>query len=477
MNRINRSNKSNRRNPKKSYIVKAPSIVLQIAMGLFTLFLGINSTFVSHAEPRVQSYGEELVIVIDPGHGGENLGTIENGFEEKTMTLITAQAMYEELIKYDNVTVHMTRTDDRDLSLKERAEFAASVGADFLFSLHYNASANHTHFGSEIWISLQPPYNAYGYQFGYCFMSEMKDMGLFLRGIKTRPGDKGDYYGVIRESVALSIPAVILEHCHVDEDRDVPYCATEEEWIAFGKRDALAVAKYFGLSSKTLGVDYSQESLTLPKVTENALVQSTVRDETEPDVCMIELQNVDYDTGELTLTVTATDYDSPLIYYDCSIDGGETFCDPIEWPGVDLLNEVTNDIFTLSMQIPSGVQPKIILRAYNLADLYKESNTISLLQEFLYGQNTVKEDTENAEAVMNDLNDRHSAGTTTFTPEEKVAETEDEVSFLAFLKLCLVVVIIIFVVVLVSQSISYNRRKKRRRQRIKELENSRNHIR
>ena len=138
---------------------------------LICLIYGSAPAIVSHAEPRVQSYGEELVIVIDPGHGGENLGTIEKGFEEKTMTLVTAQAMYDELMQYDNVTVHMTRTDDRDLDLEERAEFAKTVNADFLFSLHYNASENHTHFGSEIWIPLNPPYNAYGYQFGHVFMS------------------------------------------------------------------------------------------------------------------------------------------------------------------------------------------------------------------------------------------------------------------------------------------------------------------
>ena len=238
-------------------------------LGMICFMLILSTPIISHAEPRVQSTGDDLVIVIDPGHGGENQGTIQNGFEEKQMTLVTAQAMYNELIQYDNVTVYMTRNDDRDLSLKERAEFAASVNADFLFSLHYNASENHTHFGSEIWISCMPPYHAYGYQFGYAFMKEMEDMGLFLRGIKTRINDEGaDYYGIIRESVALSVPAVILEHCHVDEERDVPYCEAEEEWIAFGQRDALAVAKYFGLSSEALGVDYSQESLNLPKANE-----------------------------------------------------------------------------------------------------------------------------------------------------------------------------------------------------------------
>lgn len=438
------------------------------------IICGLLPGNVAHAAPRVQAYGDELVIVIDPGHGGENRGTIENGFEEKTMTLATAQAMYDELIQYDNVTVYMTRTEDKDLSLEERTEFAKSVDADFLFSLHYNASENHTLFGSEIWISLEAPYNAYGYQFGHCFMSEMQDMGLFLRGIKTRKGNNGDYYGIIRHSVARSIPAVIIEHCHVDEDRDVPYCKTEEEWIAFGKRDALAVAKYFGLSSKKLDVDYSIESLNLPKVNESTLVQSTLRDETKPDVCVLELQEANYKTGEVVLNVTATDYDSPMLYYTYSIDGGKTYCTPIEWPGLDLLKGICTDTFTLAIQIPSGVEPEIILRAYNLADLYAESNSVPFLQTFFYDENSAadKEAQEETQSVSSIIEkNRHTAGTITFTPEGATAEEEaEDVSFMTFLKLCLILVIIIFFAVLVSQAVIYNRRKRRRRQRIKELE-------
>ncbi len=103
------------------------------------------------AAPRLQDTGGKVIIVIDPGHGGKNQGTIENNHEEKQMTLTTALAMYEELSLYDNVEIYMTRTEDVDLSLKERAEFALSVDADFLFSIHYNASLNHELFGSEVW--------------------------------------------------------------------------------------------------------------------------------------------------------------------------------------------------------------------------------------------------------------------------------------------------------------------------------------
>ena len=129
------------------------------------------------ADGRIQETQDVITIVIDPGHGGENEGTIENGFQEMS--------------KYDNVEVYLTRTTDVDLGLDERAAFAASVDADFLFSIHYNASLSHELYGSEVWVSAFAPYNAYGYQFGMVQMETMRGMGLFLRGVKTRLGDNG----------------------------------------------------------------------------------------------------------------------------------------------------------------------------------------------------------------------------------------------------------------------------------------------
>lgn len=448
-------------------------------LGLFLCLLLSAGQTVS-AAPRLQDTGEKLVIVIDPGHGGENEGTIAGSYSEKIMTLISAQAMYEELIQFDNVEVHMTRTDDRDLSLKERAEYAKSVDADFLFSIHYNASEYHTMFGSEVWVSCQPAYNAYGYQFGYLQMLEMQEMGLYLRGIKTKLNDEGtDYYGILRESAALAIPAVIIEHCHVDEERDIPFCETEEDWIAFGQADARAVAKYFGLSSSSLGVDYSDISNDLPAVSENSRVQSTLLDKTTPDVCMIELMDTDYDTGDVTIQVTAADYDSPLLYYDYSIDGGATFSVLNPWPRVDVLEGTYADTFTFHVQVESGIQPEIMVRAYNYADLYTESNSIPFLQAFYYGE-TVFSTSETENITDNDSpsteRERHTAGTTTFTPalaDGDEAE-EEEVSIFTFLQICLVFVVILFGAVLITQAIIYQRRRKRRRQRMKDAGKHRN---
>lgn len=451
---------------------KLSRIVLVLAVGICLW----GSALEAQAAPRLQATGEELVVVIDPGHGGANEGTTENGFLEKEMTLVTAQAMYEELIQYDNITVYMTRTEDVDLSLKQRAEFAASVDADFLFSLHYNASLNHTLYGTEIWIPSQPPFNAYGYQFGTVYLQEMQEKGLFLRGIKTRLNKGADYYGIIRESAALEIPAAILEHCHVDQSNDGSYCQTQEDWKAFGRADALAVAKYFGLSSEKLGVDYGEESLKLPEASASIIVQSTVRDETDPDVCLIELQEENQDTGEVRIAVTATDYDSPMLYYDYSVDGGATYTELIPWPGTDLLEGSCPDSFTLDLTIPSGVLPRILVRAYNLADLYTESNEITFLRAFSYGEEAEQsQDAENFhenQDVSADPGEEGDPAVITFAPAV-IQREEEESPFLKFLILCLILVSFIFLAAFTAQFAVYRRRKKRRRQRIKELEEQR----
>ena len=42
------------------------------------------------------------------------------------MTMVTAMAMYEELLKYDNVDVYLTHTEDVNLSLADRAQLLKS---------------------------------------------------------------------------------------------------------------------------------------------------------------------------------------------------------------------------------------------------------------------------------------------------------------------------------------------------------------
>lgn len=410
---------------------------------------------------RLQDIGEKLVIVIDPGHGGDNLGTTENGHEEKSMNMVTAKAMYDELSLYDNVEIHLTHTKDIKMSLAERAEYAYSLDADFLFSIHYNASECHELFGAELWVPLDAPANAYGYQFGEVWLKSLGQRGLFIRGVKTRVGEKGDYYGIIRESADRGIPAVILEHCHVDEERDAPFCASEEDLIQFGRDDATAVAKYFGLKSEALNVDYS--GYQLAEVSENTPVSITLQDETAPDICTIAFSEADYESGRLSLTVTAADYESPLIYYSYSLDGGATFSPRNIWPGVNTLTGEYEDTFTLHLTIPDGTWPTVILRAYNMFELTTDSNAYVSPKVFQHvAQSDLSEGVPAlGEAVSgSDAEEASMSGTILQTMSPNVEE-KPSLSILSFLEICLVAVIVLFLLLLVSRGFAGRGRRKR----------------
>ncbi|MCR5254414.1 MAG: N-acetylmuramoyl-L-alanine amidase [Acetatifactor sp.] len=415
-------------------------------------------SFVSKAAERTLDYGKELVIVIDPGHGGENEGTIEYGFLEKEMTLATATSMYEILSKFDDVKVYMTRTEDVDLSLKQRAEFAKSVDADFLFSIHYNASVDHDLFGSEIWISQFAPYNSYGVQFGDIFLNKMAEKGLFIRGIKTKQNKEGsDYYGIIRQSVKLDIPAVILEHCHVDEDRDNKYCRTLDQWYDFGKTDAYAVAEYFGLKSSLLNIDYSLNDYVYSE--KNGQNEVTLNQKTPPDICSVTLQDSDEEKGLLRVNVKGEDFDSLLMYYDYSYDGGLTYSKLMEWPGYNYFEKTYDSDFDLEIEIPSGIKPEVIVRCYNLFDDFTESNVIYYPRKFEYGNTGIKDSDKTIISGEDNVN---------VTVPESGINTEKIKTFKNFLTLSLLSVSVLFLFLLIflllykgGSGKKKNRRKKR----------------
>lgn len=371
---------------------------------LCLLMLPLNT----HAED-FKAKNSKFVVVIDPGHGGENLGSIEGAIVEKEMDMVTALAMYETLSKFDNVEVYLTRTEDEDISLKDRAKFAKEKKADVLFCIHYNASVNHDLFGSEVWVSSKAPYNQYGFQFAYELLSDFQEKGLYIRGIKTRLNDKGtDYYGILRESVALDTLAILIEHCHIDEATDIPFCTTEDQLKQFGYDDALAAAKFLHLKSSELGIDFSAYQLKNIDPASQP-IRTTLKDYTEPDYCTVELLECDYNTGHVKVQVTGLDSESPLMYYAYSLDGGKTFSPLQVWPGSDTLTGVYDTEFTLELQIPSGVHPAIVVEAHNQFDLVTVSNAIATEKSFLYqteAEETVIQATAPVETTMAENTDK-----------------------------------------------------------------------
>jgi len=206
----------------------------------------------------------------------------------------------------------------------------------------------------------------------------MEEMGLFIRGIKTREGNnQKDYYGIIREASALEIPAVIIEHCHVDEERDSVFCSGDDMFIEFGRRDAQAIATFLNLEGAEKSIPQHLTSLTAESIVEN-----TYMNDSGADICHIAVENADYETGKLSLMVTGADYNTPLLYYDYSLDGGKTYSKRNGWPGSDALRGTNDDSFILELVIPENTTPRIIVRAYNKFDILKESNILTEFDTF-----------------------------------------------------------------------------------------------
>ncbi|SFP47654.1 N-acetylmuramoyl-L-alanine amidase [Butyrivibrio proteoclasticus] len=325
-----------------------------------------TSTF----EVEAASAHEKVVIVIDPGHGGtgeKNLGAQYNGFSEKELTMQVATAMKEELEKYDNVSVYLTRTTDTFISLEDRAATAKRLNADFMFSIHFNASLEHEFYGSEIWTSAFGSFYKKGAEFGQIMSDELGNLGLYQRGVKTKIGKTGkDYYGIIRQSVARDIPCVIIEHAYLDHSYDLPFLNTAGFLKTLGVTDATAVAKYFKLTSKTTGADYSNYSFKTVSIPKTRLSQ----DFTEPDYCKVSCVSYDSNSRNALIEMSTKDSQSPVIYFSYSYDGGKTFSILQMW-------DRTKETQSFNIKIPKGVvSPTIVCRAYNNYELYKESEPV-----------------------------------------------------------------------------------------------------
>jgi len=89
-------------------------------------------------------------IVIDPGHGGHDTGTIgPTGLREKDVVLDVGLRLKKLLEHKANCEVVMTRSDDTFIPLEERTAIANAKAADLFVSIHANASSDQDARGIE----------------------------------------------------------------------------------------------------------------------------------------------------------------------------------------------------------------------------------------------------------------------------------------------------------------------------------------
>ena len=86
------------------------------------------------AEPLVEK--RDIVVAIDPGHGGKDPGASSYGVVEKRVVLQIAKRLARRFQSEPGYRAVLTREDDRYIQLKDRPRIAREAGADFFISIH-----------------------------------------------------------------------------------------------------------------------------------------------------------------------------------------------------------------------------------------------------------------------------------------------------------------------------------------------------
>ena len=152
-----------------------------------------------------------FIVVIDPGHGGQQPGTAHHGVVEKDLVLTISHMVMEYLNRNPNIRAYMTRHGDTTVLNSWRAEFANEKGADLFVSIHANAVNNRPHVsGIETWFVDHPREAGWSFtsrQFATIMQRNMiRATGAVDRGLMQSQGTRQII--VLRDTY---MPAVLLE--------------------------------------------------------------------------------------------------------------------------------------------------------------------------------------------------------------------------------------------------------------------------
>lgn len=101
---------------------------------------------------QVKVSGKTKVIVIDPGHGGEDPGAVgKKGTFEKDVVLNIGKYLRDILNRKRGYRAFMTRDGDYYVSFRKRTTIAREYGADLFISIHADAAASRYAKGTSVY--------------------------------------------------------------------------------------------------------------------------------------------------------------------------------------------------------------------------------------------------------------------------------------------------------------------------------------
>lgn len=157
---------------------------------------------------------DELIVCIDAGHGGTDVGAVNENRYEKDDTLKVAK-LVEKYLEEQGIKTIMTRDNDTNVTLKQRCKFANKKEADLFVSIHRNSAEEGN--GIEIWTNSKKEKD--DLDLANSILGKLQDTEIQSdRGVRsgTAKGENTDYY-VLNNT---KMPSCIIELGFITDDKD-----------------------------------------------------------------------------------------------------------------------------------------------------------------------------------------------------------------------------------------------------------------
>ena len=182
---------------------------------------------------------DEYVLVLDAGHGGEELGAKGfNGVLEKDINLSICKLLNEDIKNLNKLEVINTRINDIKMDLSDRVKLCSFLGGDLFISVHQNAFDNEKVNGIETYYYLKEPHSKE--LCNYVQENLIHETEAYDRGVKT------SNFVVLRENM---VPSILIECGFITNEVECNKLIDEEYQRRISKAIADGVNKFLKLKN------------------------------------------------------------------------------------------------------------------------------------------------------------------------------------------------------------------------------------
>ncbi len=181
-------------------------------------YLKTEPEFQSATKIKPPLFVQSFVIMLDPGHGGHDIGTqsiFKPRYQEKSLNLVTAKFV-RNFLQQLGYQILMTREEDKFVSLEKRAKMANKSQPALFVSIHYNSAPSAEAQGIEVFFYPAKEQKDRTLRSKHLAQVVLKNV-LATTGAKSRGIKQGNFF-VIRET---TMPAILIEGGFVTNEAEL----------------------------------------------------------------------------------------------------------------------------------------------------------------------------------------------------------------------------------------------------------------